>query len=131
MLFLRFYCNFILYVLQPSKTVVTKTLTPKGKLPLEDLMFGKTFTDHMLEINWDAENGWHDPQIVEFGNLSLSPAATCLHYGVEVTSMLTSCPVCLGSFELATPAALLLQEKLVLISFVIIFFWWVGWLLSY
>jgi len=37
----------------------------------------------MLEIDWDLTNGWHNPRIVPYGNLSISPAATTLHYGIE------------------------------------------------
>jgi branched-chain amino acid aminotransferase len=25
------------------------------------LQFGKVFTDHMLVIEWDEDNGWHAP----------------------------------------------------------------------
>lgn len=36
----------------------------------------------MLEIDWDAVNGWHDPKIIPYGNLSISPAAPTFHYGI-------------------------------------------------
>eukprot|EP00596_Hydrurales_sp_CCMP1899_P010457 CAMPEP_0119049858 /NCGR_PEP_ID=MMETSP1177-20130426/66797_1 /TAXON_ID=2985 /ORGANISM="Ochromonas sp, Strain CCMP1899" /LENGTH=323 /DNA_ID=CAMNT_0007027585 /DNA_START=224 /DNA_END=1191 /DNA_ORIENTATION=+ len=55
----------------------------KEKLPDEKLEFGKTFTDHMLTIDWDKESGWHNPEILPYGNLSLSPACSALHYGIE------------------------------------------------
>ena len=46
----------------------------------EDLTFGTVFSDHMLVIEWD--NGrWHAPSIVPYGNLSISPAVSSLHYG--------------------------------------------------
>ena len=34
-------------------------------------------------IDWSAKNGWHNPEITPFGNLSLSPACVALHYGIE------------------------------------------------
>ena len=38
----------------------------------ENVAFGHVFTDHMLEIDYDANNGgWGKPKISEFGNLSL------------------------------------------------------------
>ena len=38
----------------------------------ENVPFGHVFTDHMLEIDYDANNGgWGKPKISEFGNLSL------------------------------------------------------------
>jgi branched-subunit amino acid aminotransferase/4-amino-4-deoxychorismate lyase len=41
----------------------------------------------MLEIDWDLKNGWHDPKIIPYQNLSLSPASTALHYGIEVKNI--------------------------------------------
>lgn len=37
----------------------------------------------MLEIDWDAVNGWHNPVISPFHYFSMSPAATGLHYGIQ------------------------------------------------
>ncbi len=48
------------------------------------LGFGKIFTDYMFIMNYKTGEGWHDARIVPYGNLSLSPAALCLHYGQEV-----------------------------------------------
>jgi branched-subunit amino acid aminotransferase/4-amino-4-deoxychorismate lyase len=28
-------------------------------------------------------SGWHNPEILPYGNLSLSPACSALHYGIE------------------------------------------------
>ncbi|MDR0983482.1 MAG: branched-chain amino acid aminotransferase [Ruminococcus sp.] len=49
-----------------------------------NLGFGKLFTDHMLVIDYEKGKGWYNAEIVPFGNLSLSPASMCLHYGQEV-----------------------------------------------
>lgn len=48
------------------------------------LGFGKIFTDHMLLINYDDGQGWHDARVVPYGNLSLDPACSVLHYGQEI-----------------------------------------------
>ena len=37
-------------LLQRSRLVTELTKTPKAKLPNNQLVFGKTFTDHMLEV---------------------------------------------------------------------------------
>jgi hypothetical protein len=50
----------------------------------EGLVFGASMTDHMLEVDWTAERGWGAPAIVPYANLQLDPAASVLHYGVEV-----------------------------------------------
>jgi branched-chain amino acid aminotransferase len=49
----------------------------------ERLEFGKYVSDHMLVCDYD-DGEWHQPQIVPFANLSLSPATLALHYGQTV-----------------------------------------------
>ncbi|MBU0278034.1 branched-chain amino acid aminotransferase [Gemella sp. zg-1178] len=60
------------------------TKNPKEKPDQNSLGFGKLFTDHMFEMDWNENEGWHNPRIVEFANLSLSPANATLHYGQAV-----------------------------------------------
>jgi len=52
--------------------------------PEDKLGFGRYFTPHMFKMDYDPENGWHDAQIIPFGNISLHPASTVLHYGAEI-----------------------------------------------
>lgn len=66
-----------------SSILVKKTHSPKVKTPNQDLLFGHTFTDHMLEVDWNAETGWGTPIIHEYQNFSLSPAIVGLHYGLQ------------------------------------------------
>ena len=63
---------------------VTKTACPKEKPDSSTLGFGKFFTDHMFMMDYSREEGWHDARIIPFGNLSLHPASTVLHYGSEI-----------------------------------------------
>ena len=64
------------------------TVTPNpnhGTLPASDkLGFGTVFTDHMFLMDYTDCDGWHDARIVPFGPISISPAASVLHYGTEV-----------------------------------------------
>mmetsp|Transcript_39345 Transcript_39345/g.95217 ORF Transcript_39345/g.95217 Transcript_39345/m.95217 type:complete len:390 (+) Transcript_39345:83-1252(+) len=63
---------------------LTKDTSRFGSRPAkEDLVFGTTMSDHMLMIEWETTNGWSAPKIVPYQNLSLSPAATSLHYGLQ------------------------------------------------
>ena len=48
------------------------------------LGFGRIFSDHMLMIDYQAAQGWHDARVVPYGNLSLDPACSVLHYGQEI-----------------------------------------------
>ncbi len=49
-----------------------------------ELGFCKYFTDHMVAIQWDKAQGWHDAQVRAYGPLALDPAAGVLHYGQEI-----------------------------------------------
>jgi branched-chain amino acid aminotransferase len=63
---------------------ITKAETSKLKdLNLENMPFGKFFTDHMLEA--DYENGeWKNVEIKPYQPLLLSPAVAALHYGQAI-----------------------------------------------
>lgn len=69
--------------LNASKLTITKTTTPREKVPKEQLVFGKTFTDHILEVEWTAEKGWAAPTITPYHNLSFDPSTIVFHYGFE------------------------------------------------
>lgn len=62
---------------------VTKTTNPKAK-PEGPLDFGKLFTDHMFVMDYTEGKGWHDPRIVPYQDLVISPAAMVFHYGQEM-----------------------------------------------
>ncbi|CAN5121154.1 branched-chain amino acid aminotransferase [soil metagenome] len=51
---------------------------------LADPGFGKHFTDHMVDICWSAQGGWHRPRVQPYGPIALDPAAAVLHYAQEV-----------------------------------------------
>lgn len=64
---------------------VEYTKTPRAKpAPGQKLGFGKIFSDHMFLMNYQTGKGWYDPRVVPYGDLALSPAAMCLHYGQTV-----------------------------------------------
>ncbi|CAM9483370.1 unnamed protein product, partial [Chrysoparadoxa australica] len=69
--------------LDASLLTTETTETPRERLPKEQLEFGKSFSDHMLEVDWEADKGWTAPRIHPFQDLKISPAASALHYGIE------------------------------------------------
>jgi branched-chain amino acid aminotransferase len=69
--------------IDPAKLTIQRTSQPKAKEPYAELLFGRTFTDHMLEIDWEDGKGWKAPKIIPYQNLSISPAATGLHYAIQ------------------------------------------------
>ncbi len=65
------------------ETTTTKR-EQKVTLP-EKLEFGRIFTPHMFEMDYDAEQGgWLEPKITDFRDLVIHPAAMVLHYGLEI-----------------------------------------------
>ena len=51
---------------------------------LGDPGFGTHFTDHMVSIDWSADDGWHDAKVMPYGPIALDPAASVLHYAQEI-----------------------------------------------
>ncbi|DAZ92625.1 TPA: hypothetical protein N0F65_011891 [Lagenidium giganteum] len=62
---------------------IHRTTKPKAKVAKEKLTFGTTFTDHMLEVDWEKGKGWGSPVIREYGPIPMDPASACLHYALE------------------------------------------------
>lgn len=69
--------------LDASRLKISQTLAPKEKLANDQLVFGKTFSDHMLEIEWTADKGWGTPTISPYHNFSFDPSTVVFHYGFE------------------------------------------------
>lgn len=70
---------------QAADLQVQVTREPQKKpAPSQPLLFGKTFTDHMLMVEWNSKTGWGPPRIQPFQNLTLHPACSGLHYSLQV-----------------------------------------------
>ncbi len=52
--------------------------------PEEKLGFGEHFTDHMFTMDYDPQNGWHNPRVAPYNEFCVFPAAMVLHYGQAV-----------------------------------------------
>ena len=85
------------------KIAVTHPQEYKEKTESSKLGFGKIFTDHMFIMDYSTEEGWHDARIVPYGNISLSPASTTLHYGTEIFEGLKAYRTADGSVQLFRP----------------------------
>jgi branched-chain amino acid aminotransferase len=60
-----------------------KERTTEINLP-DSLGFGKIFTDHLFEMDYTPEKGWHNPTIQPVDNLPMHPATMFIHYGQAV-----------------------------------------------
>ena len=54
-----------------------------NQMRLEDLPFGKYFTDHMLEVDYE-DGEWKTVEIKPYQPLLLSPSVSALHYGQAI-----------------------------------------------
>ncbi|KAI9244885.1 aminotransferase [Sporodiniella umbellata] len=69
--------------LSASKLKIKKADALKPLVANKDLVFGQTFTDHMMTAKWNETKGWDTPEIRPFENLSLSPSTVVFHYATE------------------------------------------------
>jgi branched-chain amino acid aminotransferase len=72
--------------LQAAAPMISTHLTtsPKPRPKDAELVFGRTFTDHMVLIDYEASRGWFDARLVPYAPIALDPAAAVLHYAQEV-----------------------------------------------
>ena len=66
------------------KISIAQTTHPGTLPPSDRLGFGTVFTDHMFLMDYNSDKGWHNARIVPYGPITMSPAASVLHYGTEV-----------------------------------------------
>ena len=48
------------------------------------LGFGSIFTDHMFNMDYNPQDGWHNPRIEPYASIDMDPATMVLHYGQGV-----------------------------------------------
>ncbi len=66
------------------KLTINQTSQRKSRPDDATLGFGNLFTDHMFNMDYDPDNGWHNPRIEPYGPIQMDPATMVLHYGQEV-----------------------------------------------
>ncbi|MGM9969627.1 MAG: branched-chain amino acid aminotransferase [Anaeroplasma sp.] len=62
---------------------IEKTKNPKEKPNMNELGFGKYYTDHMFMLEWYKGKGFVEPKIIPYGPIEFDPAALVLHYAQE------------------------------------------------
>jgi branched-chain amino acid aminotransferase len=58
---------------------VASTLKPLP--PVEQMLFGKHFSDHWFSAHFHVDKGWFDLKVEPYGPISLEPTAGVFHYG--------------------------------------------------
>lgn len=69
-----------LSALDASKLEIERTQTPGSPPPSESLVFGQSFSDHMLAVPWNSATGWGTPKIKPYAPLTLDPSSVIFHY---------------------------------------------------
>lgn len=83
--------------------VLQKTDHPKPRPDENNLGFGTLFTDHMFNMDYNPEQGWHNPRIEPYAPFELDPATMVLHYGQGVFEGLKAYRTEEGKIQLFRP----------------------------
>ncbi len=80
-----------------------KTDHPKPHPDETNLGFGTLFTDHMFNMDYNPEQGWHNPRIEPYAPFEMDPATMVLHYGQGVFEGLKAYRTEAGNIQLFRP----------------------------
>ncbi|MGB5981960.1 MAG: branched-chain amino acid aminotransferase [Nonlabens sp.] len=73
-----------------------------SKIDFDNLTFGKTFTDHMLECSW-CDGEWENPHIKPYGPIMMEPSAKVFHYGQAIFEGMKAFKDAAGEIHLFRP----------------------------
>lgn len=82
---------------------ITKTETPKQLPDDSKLGFGQLFSDHMFNMDYNPEQGWHNARIEPYAPMVMDPATMVLHYGQAVFEGLKAYRTSSGKIQLFRP----------------------------
>jgi branched-chain amino acid aminotransferase len=69
------------------------------------LGFGTFFTDHMFNMDYNQEQGWHNPRIEPYAPIEMDPSTMVLHYGQAIFEGLKAYKTDSGEIQLFRPKA--------------------------
>jgi branched-chain amino acid aminotransferase len=75
----------------------------KDKPDENKLGFGTIFTDHMFNMDYNPEKGWHNPRIEPYAPFVLDPSTMILHYGQGIFEGLKAYRTSAGTIQLFRP----------------------------
>jgi branched-chain amino acid aminotransferase len=78
------------------------TTTRVKDIDFTKVTFGKTFSDHMFVADY-RNQAWQDLRIVPYGNISISPALSSLHYGQSIFEGLKAFKNAAGEVQVFRP----------------------------
>lgn len=85
-------------------TIRIKTTDQQKALPDEsELSFGTLFSDHMFNMDYNREKGWHNPRIEPYHQFTMDPSTMVLHYGQSIFEGLKAFKIPSGGINLFRP----------------------------
>jgi len=82
---------------------ISRATTLKDRPEDSDLTFGTLFTDHMFNMDYNPEKGWHNPRIEPYTNIDMDPSTMVLHYGQAIFEGLKAYRTDTGDVQLFRP----------------------------
>jgi branched-chain amino acid aminotransferase len=84
---------------------ITRARTLKTHPDESRLAFGVAFTDHVFNMDYGPDRGWHDPRIEPYGPLPIEPATMLLHYAQMIFDGHKAYRTPTGAIQLFRPQA--------------------------
>ncbi|MBU4100469.1 MAG: branched-chain amino acid aminotransferase [Proteobacteria bacterium] len=75
----------------------------KQRPDASNLGFGTIFTDHMFNMDYNPEEGWHNPRIEPYASFIMDPATMVLHYGQAIFEGLKAFRTESGNIQIFRP----------------------------
>ncbi len=85
------------------KIDIKKADNLKTKPADSELSFGTTFTDHMFNMDYNPDKGWHNPRIEPYSPIVMDPSSMVLHYGQAIFEGLKAYKTADGNIQLFRP----------------------------
>lgn len=82
---------------------ITKASELKQHPKDDELSFGTQFTDHMFNMDYNLEKGWHNPRIEPYAPFQMEPSTMVLHYGQAIFEGLKAFRTESGSIQMFRP----------------------------
>lgn len=72
----------------PDSFTIERTENPTSSERIAEILtnpgFGNHFTDHMVVIDWNESEGWHNARVQPYQNFQMDPASMVFHYGQAI-----------------------------------------------
>lgn len=82
---------------------ISRATALKSRPEDSDLTFGTLFTDHMFNMDYNPEKGWHNPRIEPYASIDMDPSTMVLHYGQAIFEGLKAYRTDSGDIQLFRP----------------------------